>query len=62
MTKKEYKVPTLRTIKLSATAILADSGSTTPIGEIGGDGPEDNDNYDIIGGYGEGGWGTGSPD
>lgn len=59
MTKKTYKVPTLRIIDIKASEILAGS---TPIGEIGGNGAGGNNNYDVIPGYNQGGWGIGSPD
>lgn len=63
MTKKTYQAPalTIEATDIAATAIL--SGSI-PKGEIhtGGNDPIDDESYDIIGGYGNGGWGIGTPD
>lgn len=60
MTKKTYKVPTLRTINIASTEILAGSLN----GDINTGSSTLPDGYEIIPGYDEdqGGWGTGSPD
>lgn len=60
MTKKTYKVPTLRTIDIKASEILAGSLN----GDINTGGSSGNDNYEDISGYDKdnGGWGIGSPD
>lgn len=60
MTKKTYKAPTLITINIASTEILAGSLN----GDINTGGGSGNDNYDDISGYDKdnGGWGIGSPD
>lgn len=60
MKKKIYKVPTLRTINIASTEILAGSLN----GDINTGSSTLPDGYETIPGYDkeQGGWGTGSPD